>query len=302
MQTHFADRLEGLVRARSTALTVGIDPVAARLPSCLAPTGADPAVQLGAIVDFSSEIIDLVAPLVPAVKINIAYFEKYGGPGFNAYLELLRKAASAGLIAIGDVKRGDIGHTAELYAAAHLGSQAPADAITVNGFAGEEPLRVFADAALEAGKGIFVWVRASNAGAAEIQDFEGDGRQTMYGRLAAVTARIAGEEPRLGRSGFSNVGMVVAGTGPEQTSMLRRRYPQVWFLVPGYGSQGASAGDCVRFCKSDGTGALINASRSIIFAHEKPRYRSRFGGNWQKAVQRAVLDAKSDLSTAMEKR
>ena len=94
--------------------------------------------------------------------------------------------------------------------------------------------------------------------------------------------------------------MVVGGTAPEVTTALREKYDKVWFLVPGYGSQGASAEDCIRFCKSDGTGALINASRSIIYAYEKPQYIEQFGNDWKRCIEQAVADAKVDLAKGMQ--
>ena len=81
---------------------------------------------------------------------------------------------------------------------------------------------------------------------------------------------------------------------------LRAKYDKTWFLVPGYGAQGAEAVDCIRFCKSDGTGALINASRSIIYAYERPQYKDQFGDDWKKCIEQAVIDAKIDLAQAMQ--
>ena len=94
--------------------------------------------------------------------------------------------------------------------------------------------------------------------------------------------------------------MVVGGTAPQVTSALRQKYDKVLFLIPGYGSQGAEAADCVRFCKTDGTGALINASRSIIYAYEKPKYKSLYGDDWKRCIEQAVIDAKVDLANAMQ--
>jgi orotidine-5'-phosphate decarboxylase len=122
----------------------------------------------------------------------------------------------------------------------------------------------------------------------------------MYEKLAEVIAEVAGKDGRIGENGYSNVGMVVGGTAPEVTAALRKKYGKTWFLVPGYGLQGASAADCVRFCKPDGSGALINASRSIIYAYEKPEYKSQFGDDWKRCVEQAVIDAKVDLANAMQ--
>jgi orotidine-5'-phosphate decarboxylase len=246
--------------------------------------------------------------MVPAVKINIAFFEKYLWEGLETYYGLLSEADSLGLEIIGDVKRGDIGHTAEFYASAHLENPElsgledtiTADAITINGFAGVDGIEPFANKADQQGKGIFVWVRSSNPSAAAVQDFADANGQKMFEKLAEVVGQVADKPSRIGSSGYSNVGMIVGGTSPDVTSALRYRYGKVWFLVPGYGSQGATAVDCVRFCKPDGTGALINASRSIIYAYENPKYKEQFGDNWRRCIEQAVIDAKIELAAAMQ--
>jgi orotidine-5'-phosphate decarboxylase len=313
MANHFGDRLCDAVRNRRTSLIVGLDPVYNRLPSAIKNhrdmnDEFDVAAAVDAIFDFSTQVMRIVAPMVPAVKINIAFFEKYLWEGLETYYALISEADSLGLEVIGDVKRGDIGHTAELYAAAHLENPEMAgledtlapDAITVNGFAGLEGIEPFAKVADQQGKGVFVWVRSSNPSAAAIQDFaDAEGRK-MFEKLAEVVGQIANQPQRIGKTGYSNVGMVVGGTSPQVSAALRQKYDKVWFLVPGYGSQGASAADCVRFCKPDGTGALINASRSIIYAYEKPQYKEQFGDDWRSCIEQAVVDAKMDLANAMQ--
>lgn len=313
MASHFADRLCEAVRTKKTSLTVGLDPVYTRLPEAIRSHRQmndefDAAAAVDAIFDFCTQTMRIVAPMVPAVKINIAFFEKYLWEGLETYYNLITEADDLGIEIIGDVKRGDIGHTAELYASAHLENPELAgledtlapDAITINGYTGADGVEPFADMAAKQGKGVFVLVRTSNPSAAVIQDFAGADGQRMYEKLAGVISEIADKEDRIGMEGYSNVGMVVGGTAPEVTSALRQKYGKIWFLVPGYGSQGASAADCVRFCKPDGTGALINASRSIIYAYEKPKYKDQFGDDWKRCVEQAVIDAKVDLATAMQ--
>jgi len=313
MSNHFADRLCDAVKSKKTPLVVGLDPVYGRLPGAIRThrdmnDEFDAAAAVDAIFDFCTQTMRIVAPMVPAIKINIAYFEKYLWEGIETYYSLVSEANELGLEVIGDVKRGDIGHTAESYASAHLENSELVgledvlmpDAITVNGFAGIEGIEPFANVADKEGKGIFVWVRSSNAGAAAIQDFADSAGQTMYEKLAEVVGEIANKPQRIGSSGYSNVGMIVGGTSPKATAALRKKYDKVLFLVPGYGSQGATAADCVRFCKPDGTGALINASRSIIYAYEIPKYKEQFGSDWKKCIEQAVIDAKVDLATAMQ--
>ncbi len=311
MASHFSDRLVEGVKKKSTPLIVGLDPVYSRLPQALKNERGDGEIDLAAAVDsifdFCTRTMKIVAPIVPAVKINIAYFEKYLWEGLEVYYSLLSEAEALGIEVIGDVKRGDIGHTAECYADAHIvnpefdgmDSVLAPDAITINGFAGADGIIPFADAADEQGKGVFVWVRASNPSAAAIQDFADASGMKMYEKLAAVVGQIAEEPQRLGTAGYSSVGMIVGGTSPEQTAILRKKYPKCWFLVPGFGSQGATAADCVRFCNKDGLGALINASRSIIYAYDDAKYKGQFGDNWEKCIEQAAIDAKIELSKAM---
>ncbi|MFH1882878.1 MAG: orotidine-5'-phosphate decarboxylase [Planctomycetota bacterium] len=313
MASHFADRLCDAVKTKKTSLIVGLDPVYNRLPSAIRSHRQmndefDAAAAVDAIFDFCTQAMRIVAPMVPAVKINIAFFEKYLWEGLETYYSLISEADELDLEIIGDVKRGDIGHTAEAYAAAHLENPELAglednlapDAITVNGYTGTDGIEPFADMADKQGKGIFVLVRTSNPSAASIQDFTDADGQAMYEKLAEVVAQIANKDERIGNYGYSNVGMVVGGTAPRVTAALRQKYDKIWFLVPGYGSQGAEAADCVRFCKPDGTGALINASRSIIYAYEKPKYKGQFGDDWKRCIEQAVIDAKVDLANAMQ--
>jgi len=313
MASHFADRLFDAVKSKKTSLVVGLDPVYSRLPSAIRSHREmndefDAEAAVDAIFDFCTQAMRIVAPMIPAVKINIAFFEKYLWEGLETYYSLISEADDLGLEMIGDVKRCDIGHTAELYAVAHLENPELAgledtlapDAITVNGYTGTDGIEPFADMADKQGKGLFVLVRTSNPSAAEVQDFADAEGQKMYEKLAEVVGRIANKTERIGNSGYSNVGMVVGGTAPGATTVLRQKYDKIWFLVPGYGSQGASAADCVRFCKPDGTGALINASRSIIYAYEKPKYKEQFGDDWKRCIEQAVIDAKVDLANAMQ--
>lgn len=313
MASHFGDRLFDAVKSKRTSLVVGLDPVYSRLPLAIRNHRQmndefDANAAVDAIFDFCTQTMRIVAPMIPALKINIAFFEKYLWEGVETYYALISEADDLGLEIIGDVKRGDIGHTAKLYAAAHLENPELAgledtlapDAITVNGYLGTDGIEPFAEMADKQGKGLFVLVRTSNPSAAEIQDFANAQGLKMYEKLAEVVGEIANKAERIGSNGYSNIGMVVGGTAPRVTTALRQKYDKIWFLVPGYGSQGASAADCVRFCKPDGSGALINASRSIIYAYEKPQYKDQFGDDWKRCIEQAVIDAKVDLANAMQ--
>ena len=254
MSSHFADRLCKAVQKKKTALTVGLDPVYSRLPAAITSHRQmndefDAAAAVDAIFDFCTQVMRIVAPMVPAVKINIAFFEKYLWEGLETYYSLITEANDLGLEIVGDVKRGDVGHTAETYASAHLENTELAgledtlapDAITVNGYTGSDGIEPFAKMADAQGKGVFVLVRTSNPSAAALQDFRDADGQALYEKMAEIVNEVAVAPGRVGTSGYSNVGMVVGGTAPEVTAALRTKYDKIWFLVPGYGSQGAPA-------------------------------------------------------------
>ena len=308
MADHFTDRLTQAILDKSAPICVGIDPVYSKLPKTIIERKdlndeMDIEAAIDAIFEFSTNVLKIVAPHVPAVKINSAFFERYFWEGIECYYSLIQEATELGLEVIGDVKRGDIGSTAQAYADAHVKNpefqdmddiDAP-DAITVNGFAGLDGIRPFADVAAEQGKGIFVWIRASNPSAASLQDFTNAEGRKLFEVLAEQVATLAAEPQYIGKSGFSNVGMVVGGTAAEQAKQLREQYPHIYFLVPGYGAQGATGFDCLQFAQEGGTGVLVSASRSIIYAYDREPYHERFGPDWQKCIEQACLDMKAEM-------
>jgi orotidine-5'-phosphate decarboxylase len=206
---------------------------------------------------------------------------------------------------IGDIKRGDIGTTAAAYAAGHLDDVAAEDvddvaapdAITVNPMLGPDTLEPFVRTAKETDKGLFVLVRTSNPGSGEFQDVQlADGR-TWSQTVAERVSQSPSAEGMDGTSGYSSVGAVVGATQPQTMIALRDRMPKSIFLLPGYGAQGATA-DMTRAAFQIGTGAIVSASRSILYAHRDKKY-SRFGDDWEKCVEQATLDMKADLARVL---
>jgi len=295
MAEHFADRLLAAIDAKGSPVCVGIDPVYGRLPAELIGDGADGVRQTGTLGAFCYEVIQLVAPIVPAVKVQSAYFEKYGWVGVDLYFKVVQFARECGLIVIGDVKRGDIGATAEAYAAGHLAREDAPDAITVNGYLGADGIQPFIDAAEQGGQGVFVLVRTSNPSAPAVQDFADAGGKTLYEHVAEQVAAMG--EQTLGERGYSLVGAVVGATWPDQARQLRQVMPQQLFLVPGYGAQGASSADCAAAFKPDGTGAIVNASRCVIFAFDKDEYAGR---PWRDAIAAATRAFAADIAGAVK--
>lgn len=299
MTTPFGDRLVESIRSKNAAVCVGLDPLTERLPESLrAEHGLDeaptPIASAEAIQAFCSHVIERVAPLVPVVKINIAFFERYHAAGINAYYQLVQQAQDAGLLVIGDVKRADIGHSATQYARAQLApfddpKDGAPDAVTVNPYLGFDGIAPFVETAREYGKGVFVLVATSNESAAEFQGLSLAGGEKLVERVARVVQGWASGAGLVGSSGYSCIGAVVAPNTAADAARIRQMMPNCMFLVPGVGAQGRSADD-VRPCfKADGTGALINASRSVIYAFAADRYRNG-SGDWGDAVVRSCND------------
>ncbi len=302
MKDCFADRVTKAVADKQSPCVVNIDPVIERLP---APLRATP--NVGALDDisaFCSRVLHLVAPIVPVVKINIAYFEPYRAAGIEAYDALVDEAARLGLLVIGDVKRGDVGHTASMYAQAQMTPHPPAgktdravpDAVTINGYFGYDGVKPFIETARETGKGVFVLVRTSNPSAAEIQDAGTLDGIKVHEIVAALVARMAEDAGLMGACGYSLLGAVVATRSADDAVRLRQAMPRSIFLVPGYGAQGGAAEDFVPYFHAGGTGALVAAGRSVIFAHENATYQERFGDDWQQCIEAACRDFAADIA------
>jgi len=298
----FADRVTQAVAAKGAPCVVNIDPVSERLPAAF--HSASSAGALDGISAFCSRVLHLVAPIVPIVKINVAYFEPYRAPGIEAYDALVDEAVRLGLLVIGDVKRGDVGHTATLYAQAQMTpnhaagktDRASPDAVTINGYFGWDGVKPFVETARDAGKGVFVLVRTSNPSAAEIQDIATlDGRK-VHETVAALVAQWAEGAGMTGACGYSSLGAVVATRSRDDATRLRAAMPRSIFLVPGYGTQGGVAEDFAPYFHVGGVGALVAAGRSVIFAHALAAYRERFGDDWEQCVEAACRDFAADIA------
>ncbi len=292
----FSDRLATEIRKKKNAVCVGLDPQWNQLPVVIRrrvqEVGQHPSV---AYRRFCFDIIDVVAPLVPIVKPQMAFFEQLGPMGMKALYEVIRYAREKGLLVLLDGKRGDIGSTAEAYAAAYLGagdaSPWGADALTVHPYLGTEGLQPFVDRCLSVQAGIFVLVRTSNPGSAYLQAADSD--------PISVAQRVADwietTNQSIDDSGtYGPIGAVVGATYPEELAALRQRMPHAWLLVPGYGAQGGTAADVLPAFDQDGLGAIVNNSRAIIYAYQKRPELSP--ERWQQAVQDATTQMIGELS------
>ena len=283
-EKHFGDRLTDAIKAKQTPLVVGLDPRWNNLPDELKSTGD----RAKAFEAFCKSIIDVVADKVPAVKPQSAFFEQLGPAGVVALGNVTEHAHSAGLLTIMDAKSGDIGSTATAYANAYLDRSDAGpwrcDSLTVNPYLGDDSLTPFCDVADEHGAGIFVLAKTSNPGSKTFQEKTLGGESKLYEVVADHLQSLAAKN--VGASGYGNVGAVVGATWPEELVALRKRMPNVIFLIPGFGAQGGSAADIAGGLDENGLGGVINSSRGIIFAYERPEFEAVV--NWQDAVALAA--------------
>lgn len=306
--TNFADRLIDAIEDKQNPTVVGLDPDFSKIPGFLKKkyiTKYGKTMEAAAltIFDFNKQIIDAVKKIVPAVKLQMAFYEQYGQWGIWAMEETVKAANEAKLIVIIDGKRNDIGNTSQAYADAFLGKvdvfgerkkALDADALTVNAYLGSDSVQPFVKTCKEYGNGIFVLVKTSNPSSSELQDLDINGKK-VYEIMAENVAKWGKE--LVGEKGYTSVGAVVGATFPEQAKALRQIMPQSIFLVPGYGAQGGGADDVVPCFNSDGRGAIVNSSRGIIFAYQNKGNDEKFAIHAKEAAE----SMKIDLTMALKK-
>ena len=288
------DTLIEKIIEKQNPVCVGLDTAPEYLPEEMQASGAEEIAE--AIFAFNRGIIDATADMVPAVKVQIAYYETLGAAGIGCFARTCAYAKAQGLAVIADAKRNDIGATAARYAAAFLGDPAktegaeaafPADFLTVNGYLGTDGIAPFTEACKAYDRGIFVLVKTGNPSSGELQDLRlADGR-TVYECMGDMAEKWG--EGTCGKYGFSRVGAVVGATHPAEAKILRARLPHTFFLVPGYGAQGGNA-EMLKNCFFEGgMGGIVNNSRGILLAYKKS------GGRYDEAARAACLEMKEDL-------
>lgn len=250
-------------------LCVGLDTDPSYLPAPLLKILGDPA---EAILAYNKEIVRRVAAEKSACccKIQIAYYEAMGISGLKAYIETIKAVKEAGLIAISDIKRGDIADTAKAYARAHFTGEFETDIITVNPYMGFDTLKPFSEYSkpTNGGKGMFVLLRTSNPGMVDIEQQELKSGGRVLDKTGNELARIAQEFKTLyPEQTCSPVGAVVGCTEESDARILRDAYPELFFLIPGYGAQGGAARIAATLL--DKAGGTVNSSRGILCAWKK---------------------------------
>jgi orotidine-5'-phosphate decarboxylase len=298
-RTAFADRLAALVEERRSQVVLGLDPDPMKLwPGSIHPEreaadqGEIALLTASAVTQHCVRAIDAAGPACVAVKPQLACFERLGAVGWGALEAVIGAAQAAGLLVLADGKRGDVPVTARAYAQSLVGeTPGPygavrglgADAFTANPMLGRDALEPLIEAAAAGGAGVFVLVRTSNPGAAEIQDEPKDG--PLHDRLATLVDELGADHT--GDSGLSSIGAVTGATRPDLLQRLRDLMPRAIFLLPGVGAQGGAIDDLKPAFANHPAGGLIAASRSIVNAHEER------GGDPAKAAHQAAEELRA---------
>lgn len=240
------------------------------------------------IFQFNKKIIDCTQDITAIYKLQIAYYEAYGIRGLFGYMKTLEYLRSINALSIGDIKRGDIASTADMYAKAHFEGDFETDFITLNPYMGFDSITPYFKYLDKGNKGIFVLLRTSNPGAKDIEYLDVEGKSLYYhvgDKLEEMGSKYKGE------SGYSLIGAVVGGTHTDEAIEIRSRYKDMYFLIPGYGAQGARGKD-VSLYLNEGNGGIVNSSRGIITA-----YKNHEDGilNFEKYTREAVLSMREDI-------
>ena len=246
------------------------------------------------IFEYNKILIDKLADIIPCIKIQNAYYEKYGLAGIEAYAKTIQYAHDANLLVIADVKRGDIGSTCTAYAKAHLKDTVfNADFMTVNPYFGTDGMQPFLDECNQQDKGLFVLVKTSNPSSIELQDLVTEDGEKVYEKCADLVIKW-GNTP--GKYGYNSIGAVVGATHKEEGIALRNRMKNTFFLIPGYGAQGAGADDIAGMFDENGIGGIVNSSRGIIGAWKKQNT-----DDFAKAAYDSTVSMIEDIDKAISK-
>jgi len=252
-------RLRAASAARDSLLCVGLDP--------------DPRILGGGIdaaLAHCRRVIDATADLVCCYKPNAAFWEQYGPGGWEA-LAKVRTFVPPDVPVLLDCKRADVPNTMAAYATAVFDAM-HFDAATVHAYHGADSLEEFAR---YEERGVYVVTHTSNPGRVDLQHRSCDG-EPLYLGVAALATRV-------GRMG--NVGVVMGATAPAEAAVVRARFPELPFLMPGIGRQGGDVVAAVRAAfNGDRASCLIAVAGAILFADD-PRAEAVA---WRDRIRRAI--------------
>lgn len=298
------DQLIEKIKIMKNPTVIGLDPRYEMLPKCVKDKYPKTLEGVGqAIIEYNKALIDAIYDIIPAIKPQIAFYEMYGIPGMQAFKVTCEYAKQKGMFVIADIKRGDIGSTAQGYSNAYLGktkieeneqSLYDIDFVTVNPYMGTDCVKPFIDDCKKYNKGLFILVKTSNPSSGELQDVKLENGEEVYTRVAKYVEKW-GEELR-GEYNYSSISAVVGATYPEQLKQLRQIAPHTYFLIPGYGAQGGKAEDIALGFDENGLGGIVNASRSLMCAYKSEMWKGKFEEkDYAKATRTEAIRMKEEL-------
>lgn len=278
------DNLINKIKEKNNPTVIGLDPRYDLIPDCIKNKySQDLEGVSSAIIEFNKVLIDFTYDIIPAAKPQIAFYEMFGIPGIKAFEETCKYAKSKGMIVIADMKRGDIGTTAEAYSNAAIGrtkigenmqSIFDVEFVTVNPYLGTDGVTPFVEDCKRYGKGIFVLVKTSNKSSGELQDIETKDGEKIYEKVAKLVNEWG--KDLIGEYGYSSISAVVGATYPRELEVLRSIMTNSYFLIPGYGAQGGKAEDIALGFDKNGLGGIVNSSRGLIAAYKSDRWKDKY--------------------------
>lgn len=305
------DKLIDKIKETNNPTVIGLDPRYDMLPNSIkSKYGTDLKDVCKAILEYNYKLIDSVCDIVPAIKPQIAFYEMFGTDGIQAFCDTCKYAKSKGMIVIADMKRGDIGTTAQGYSNAAIGetpvgeknySIFDVDFVTVNPYLGTDGIKPFVEDCKKYNKGIFVLVKTSNKSSGELQDLKLEDGKTVYEKVAELVNEWG--KDLVGEYGYSSISSVVGATYPKQLEELRSIMPSSYFLIPGYGAQGGKAEDIALGFDEKGLGGIVNASRSLMCAWKSDRWKEKFSDEqFAEATRAEAIRMRDELNGAIERK
>ena len=306
--TNMMDKLIDRIRETNNPTVIGIDPKYDMIPECIKNKYEQNMEGVAkAIEEFNKALIDATFDIIPAVKINIAFYEMYGLEGMKVFEETCKYAKEKGMLVMADIKRGDIGSTSKAYSNAFLGRTQigekeekiyDVDFVTLNPYMGIDSVKPFIEDCKKYNKGAFIIVKTSNPSSGDLQDLKLENGEEVYTRVAKLVEEW-GEDLR-GKYGYSSISAVVGATYPKQLKDLRKTAPHTFFLIPGYGAQGGKAEDITLGFDSNGIGGIVNSSRGLMCAYKSDLWKDKYTEErFAEATRQEAIRMKNELNNAI---
>lgn len=299
------DKLIQKIKETNNPTIIGLDPRYEQIPKCIKEKYEETKEGVAkTIIEFNKRIIDAIKDIIPAVKPQIAFYEKYGIEGMKAFEETCKYAKKQGMIVVADIKRGDIGPTAQSYSDAFLGRTKigkkeeaifDVDFVTLNPYMGIDSIKPFIEDCKKYDKGAFILVKTSNPSSGDLQDLKLENGEEVYTKVVKLVEEWGAD--LVGKYGYSSISAVVGATYPKQLQDLRKIAPHTFFLIPGYGAQGGKADDIALGFDENGIGGIVNSSRGLMCAYKSDLWKDKYTEEeFEKATRAEAIRMRDELN------